>query len=118
MQVDAAGGASSFADIIRQLSGGRLDAIALEEFKEVVAAVHATGKAGKMTLTFTVKPNEEGRSAIVTADVKTNPPTPKAGDSLFFTTADGDLLRRDPEQGILALREAPAQKPVKIRGGE
>lgn len=117
MQADTAGGAGTFADIVRQLSQGRFDAIAMEAFQEVVAAVHATGKSGKLTIVLTVKPNEEGRSAFVTPDVKSSPPNPKAGDSLYFTTADGELLRRDPDQPEFALREAPV-KTVKLRSAE
>ena len=103
---------STFADTIRQLSSGRLDELLLDSLREVTAAVHNTGKTGKLTLTLTVKPNEERRSVVVSPDVKVAAPKPNAGDSLFFSSEDGDMTRTDPMQPELAFRAVQSPEPA------
>ena len=106
---------STFADTIRLLSGGRLDELLLESMREVVAAVHETGKPGKLTLTLTVKPNEERRSVMISPDVKTSAPKPNAGESLFFSTEDGEMMRTDPKQPDLPFRAVETREVSNFR---
>ena len=110
---------STFADTIRQLSGGRLDELLLESMREVIAGVHNTGKPGKLTLILTVKPNEENRTVFIDPDVKTAVPKPNAGASLFFSNEEGELMRTDPLQPEFAFRAVEAREaPTLKRAGE
>lgn len=76
---------------------------------EVVAAVKATGKAGKVMLSLTIRPPKKGggRYLHVEDDVTTKVPKQDRTDTLFFTTADGSLTRQDPDQRALDLRPVP-----------
>lgn len=102
-----------FADVIRDLAGGRVYDDLTSQLGEVVTAVVETGKAGSLTLKIDVKPNGEG-SVRVLADVKPKVPTPVLGETLFFATSSGSLVRNDPRQAELPLREVKTEtKPLK-----
>jgi hypothetical protein len=67
-------------------------------------------KGGKIVLTITVKPLAKGDGVEVSADVKCSPPLPVAGTSIFYPTPEGDLVRQDPRQQAMDLREiGPAE---------
>jgi hypothetical protein len=104
---------NSFSEFCAQYGQGSLDHLVAESLREIVRAVMDTGKAGKLTLSIKVSPNDDG-SVLCDGDVKTAVPKPSVGGAIFFTTADGDLLRRDPRQGEFNLREVTASD-VKVR---
>lgn len=102
-----------FADVVRELSGGRVYDDLTTMLGEVVTAVMETGKAGEVTLKIAVKPNGEG-SVRVLADAKNKVPTPPLGETIFFATSAGSLIRNDPRQPELPLREVKTeQAPLK-----
>lgn len=92
-----------FADVVRELAGGDTYRDLSDGLAEVVQAVMATRKGGKITLELTIKPNGENSVSIID-DVKIKVPTPPRGQNIFFTTADGALLRNDPRQKELPLK--------------
>lgn len=88
-----------FTDVLRDIRKGRVVDAATEQLAEVVQAVMATEKAGKLVLELTVKPQGKGDNAvIVSAKLTSKAPQPNLPDALFFADLDGDLLRDDPTQ--------------------
>lgn len=105
--------ARPFADVVRELGSGRTYEDLTHGLAEVVEAVMATRKGGELTLKMSIKPNGEG-SVRITDDVKIKVPQPTRGDTLFFATAEGSLIRNDPRQDSLPLREvAETKAPLK-----
>lgn len=102
-----------FADVLRELSGGKVYEDLTTQLGEVVTAVMETGKAGEVSVKLSIKSNGEG-SVRVLADVKQKVPQPNMGETLFFATSSGSLVRNDPRQPELPLREVKAeQAPLK-----
>lgn len=113
--------ANAFAITLAQLGKGNNLAELSSELNRLVRAVRATGKKGKLAYTLHVVPVDgtDGAQVVLTDEIKLNTPSPDRKSSLFFTTDDGQLTRRDPnqrdwieEQEALA-RQAAAQAPQK-----
>jgi hypothetical protein len=105
--------ARAFADVVRELGSGSTYDDLTAGLAEVVEAVIATRKAGELTLKMAIKPNGES-SVIIVDDVKTKVPKPARGNTIFFATTDGSLIRNDPRQESLPLREvAETKAPLK-----
>lgn len=103
----------AFADVIRELCGGKVYEDLTTQLGEVVTAVMETGKVGELSLKLSIKSNGEG-SVRVLADVKQKVPAPTLGETLFFATTTGSLIRNDPRQPELPLREVKVeQAPLK-----
>jgi len=64
---------------------------------ELMAAVAETGSAGAMTLKMEFKPNKAGQLE-VTMKPTSKKPVRELGKGIYFTTEDGRLTRRDPNQ--------------------
>lgn len=95
-----------FADVLRELSGGQTIVECGDRLAELVEAVAETGKAGSLTLKINVKPNgKDGNAVEVSDSVTLKKPEPERGKSFFFTDAGGSLVRNDPRQDDLPLRE-------------
>ena len=91
-----------FAATLQDLDKGRLHAELTDALSEVVASVMQQGKAGKLTLTLTVKPAARRADMVVIgASVGKKLPEPDRPESLFYATDDGGLSRRDPNQADL-----------------
>lgn len=102
-----------FADVIRELAGGSIYEDLTTQLGEVVTAVMETGKVGELSLKLSIKSNGEG-SVRVLADVKQKVPAPTKGETLFFATSSGSLIRNDPRQSELPLRDVKVeQTPLK-----
>lgn len=105
-----------FSQQLAFLSKGSLDAELTQALADVVKAVRETGKAGSVTLTLKVGMlNQRDENAVkVSPAVKITTPKLPPYESVMFSTADGDLLRDDPKQRKLDLREvaAPARGPL------
>lgn len=105
--------ARPFADVLRDLAAGQVYDDLTSSLGEIVTAVLETRKAGEMTLKIKVKPNGEG-SVVVAAEMKNKVPEPAKGETLFFATSSGSLLRNDPRQAAFDLREVkPASSELK-----
>lgn len=91
--------ARPFADVLRELQGGRTHDDMSAEFRELVAAVKETGKAGKIVLTIEVKPVPKSDGLFVVADnYATKVPRHDRQTSFFYVTDDGNLTRDNPLQ--------------------
>lgn len=110
-----------FDATLKAIRDGKLNLEAEERLREVIAAVQATGKAGKLTLTLIVKPATKGdTNALVVADqTKVTLPQAGAGETVLFATKDGGLSRRDQRQPeLVGLREIKGHTPLAGRVDE
>lgn len=89
--------ARSFTDIIADLSGGATFHELTDQLADLTRAVAETRRSGTLTLKLKLEPNGD-LGIKITDEVAIKRPQPSRGTSLFFTTPDGDLLRRDPRQ--------------------
>lgn len=88
-----------FTDILREARKGVIVDRLTDDLAAVVKAVDQTNKAGSITLTVTVKPDKHGGTQKTLAfDIKSKTPTAPTPEAIFFSNADGDLLRTDPDQ--------------------
>lgn len=96
-----------FSQQLAFLSKGCLDAELTEHLAELIKAVRDTGKGGSITLQLKISMlNQRDENAVkVTPAVSVKTPKLPPYDSVMFSTADGDLLRDDPKQRVLDLRE-------------
>jgi hypothetical protein len=79
-----------------------------DAMQALVTAVVEEGRSGKLVLTISVKPVGKSGALEVGADIKVGEPKPIAGVSIFYATPEGNLIRQDPRQTALELREVPA----------
>jgi hypothetical protein len=111
-----------FSEFLHLQRAGALQVELGEALNEVVEAVNETGKAGKVTLTVSVKPIGKSTHGqlLVTDTVKVSKPEGERGESIFFADDDHNLVRDNPNQPeIPGLREVPrpAQKDLAAGAG-
>jgi hypothetical protein len=70
----------------------------------VVEAVVSARKNGSITLTLKIKPNGE-HGVEIEDEVKFKAPAPARAKKFMFVTEDFSLIRNDPRQAKLPLRE-------------
>jgi hypothetical protein len=93
-----------FSDIVRELAGGEVLEEATAGLTEAVAAVMRSRKAGKVTLELAISPNGEN-TVKLKGKVKVSAPDPVRGETIFYATQDGSLVRDNPAQERLPLRD-------------
>lgn len=98
----------SFADILRQLQSGRTWNELQDSLHEVCQAVATHRKPGEITLKLKITPNGE-TTVLVHDEIKVKAPEPPRANTLFFMTSDGGLVRDDPNQPDLPLREVATE---------
>ena len=86
-----------FEILLTEMRNGRVAEQLTDAWSELIAAVHHTGKAGSMTVTFAVKPSGDNGMEI-TAKVNTKEPKPDIGAAFFFVSPEGELTRTDTRQ--------------------
>jgi hypothetical protein len=96
---------SGFIKFLQEHRGGHTHDDLSDALRELIAAVSDEGRGGTLTLTISVKPIGKGDGLEVGADFKINAPKPKVGVSIFFASPEGDLVRQDPRQQTMELRE-------------
>ncbi len=107
--------ARPFLDLLREHRNGLTHEELTEALNEIVEAVASEGKGGKLTLTIAVKPHGDG-AVMVMDELKITKPKPTKGGSIFFVTPENNLIRQDPKQPSLPLREIGAAEPVRDIG--
>jgi len=102
-----------FNDTLVALNKGATVADLNNRMADVVAAVRATAKSGSLTLVIKVTPGQKGNAdmVFVDADIKVKLPAEPQGSTLFFTTEDNRLTRKDERQHDLDF-DGPAAVPV------
>jgi hypothetical protein len=89
----------AFTDTLKDIRDGELLAELPRKLQEVIEAVQATQKKGRLVITLDLRPAEGGRLFVLTDDVKQVIPEPvKDTTTVFFITEESDLSRRDPRQ--------------------
>ena len=102
--------ARPFADVLRELGAGATYEDLTAKLAEVVEAVVETRKQGTISIALKVKPNGDG-SVMIADEIKVKVPEAPRGDSVFFVTSGGSLVRQDPRQQDLPLRRVDAAVP-------
>jgi hypothetical protein len=107
-----------FFDTARDIRHGQMLEDCAEELARVVAAVEETGKAAKLVIEITVKPASRGQGAVVVSDkVRAKLPELPVGETILFTTPEGNLVANDPRQKPLDLKSvADPAAPLKQLG--
>ncbi|MFA6904365.1 MAG: hypothetical protein WC236_14920 [Gallionellaceae bacterium] len=110
--------AKPITDTLRFLQSGTFIDNASAQLAELVSAVNATGKGGKITLVISVKKMSKGACG-VTAEIKLSKPHEAPDATLMFPTEEGDLLTEDPRQQKLELKQVVTGNaaPLKAVGG-
>lgn len=89
-------------DVLREIRKGRVVDQASEVLAEVTRAVDVTQKPGEVTIKIKVEPAKGGGSQkVLTAKVSCKKPLEDLPQGIFYSNADGDLVRNDPDQGDL-----------------
>ena len=97
--------ARPFMDLLREHRNGSTHDELSDALQALVAAVSDAGKSGKLVLTIAVKPAGNSGALEVAAEIKSTPPKATPGVSIFFASPDNNLVRQDPRQAALELRE-------------
>lgn len=104
-------------DILREIRRGRPVEEATNALADVVRAVDETGKKGSVTITLAISPSKHGGpEKTLVCEVKAKKPIAEIAPAVFFSDADGDLHRVDPNQEEMSFSEA-TPRPVDARAG-
>lgn len=102
-----------FMDFLREHRNGATHDELSDQLNELVAAVGTERKAGSLTLKISIKPGNVGEGSVMVADeIKLVAPKPTKSSSMFFITPENNLIREDPRQKKLDLREVSPGVPA------
>lgn len=106
-----------FTDVIGELEGGDFLREVTELLYNVSLAVRETRKPGALKLSLKLTPTGKG-SVELDAKVDATVPEHDRPTTIFFLSPDGTLLRNDPNQPRLPLREVEMQRnnPIEVKG--
>ncbi|MGT2507888.1 hypothetical protein [Cupriavidus basilensis] len=96
--------ARPITDTLRHIGGGVFIDLASDKMNELVTAVDASGKAGKLTLEVSVKKATRGGAMHITGKVTVKKPAEDALEAMLFATPEGNLVADDPRQQKLDLK--------------
>src|SRR5262252_4072062 len=107
---------NTFDKTLREVRGGLVMTELSQKMTELVAAVRATGKGGKLTLELKIKPASKGETVCVMVedDITVKLPKPEKATSVFYATEGNLLQRSDPRQKEFELQEVPQEKPAEV----
>lgn len=108
-------GRTPFAAFVQQQRSGGLHGELSDALAELVTAVQETQRPGTLTLSIKVAANKDGSTVTVTDKVSTKIPEGDRGAAIFFIEGDGNLVRRDPRQIELPLREVTGKPSGELR---
>lgn len=104
MQTNTPPPSNAFVATICEVRKGNLTSDASSKLTELVQAVHATGKKGKLILSLDVSPSGDGESVIINGEALARIPKKELKPTTFFYDQDTYLLSRDnPRQRELEL---------------
>lgn len=109
----------SFADVLADLRRGACVDELTEVYRQVVDAVVDHGKKGSVTLTLSIEPQSKVDSLHLLVVDKVSAKIPEADrtGSIFYAENDGSLVRHDPNQARMDLREVPPdeREPIELK---
>lgn len=95
-----------FMDFLREHRAGVTHDELGEALAGAVTAVQDLNRPASLTLTITIKPAGRDSGALeVGATIAVKAPKPQPGVAIFFATPEGNLLRQDPRQKAMDLRD-------------
>lgn len=100
-------GIRPITDALNHIAGGSFIDTASTKLAELVSAVDASGKSGKIVLTLGVKKATRGGAMHITGKVQLHKPADEPMEAMLFATPDGNLVTEDPHQRKLELKIAP-----------
>lgn len=111
------GEANSFDDLLRTHRRGAANALASRYLDQITAAVTERGGAGELTLKVKVKSAGENELRVELQVSPPKLPVEKLPEAIYWYDEDAEtprILKRDPRQGELPLREVEreAAEPV------
>lgn len=109
-----------FGLILGQIRKGRSLSELSEALRDLVQAVRDTGKKGKLVYTVAVEPaaKTDGRVLMVSDDVALKAPESARDASLFFSTDEGRLSRKDPDQEEFPFDKLAGKEEAREDGDE
>jgi hypothetical protein len=101
----------TFIDTLKNIRSGEAVDDLSEQMTGLVAAVRASGRAGKLTLVITVKPASKGNVNTLMVDdaITVKKPLKETETTIFFSTDTNELQRNDPRQPELTGLRRPAE---------
>ena len=113
---------SDIVSLLLEMKRGQTALQANQRFAEVLMAVRATKKKGRLTIQLDVTPSEidadtgEVSRVSIDPEIKIVRPELALGSSIYFVTNDGGLSRQDPKQ--FEMFEVVEQVEVRKLNGE
>lgn len=108
---------ADFATFVVDLSHGEVNSALSDKLEKLIAAVHDTGKPGRLTVKVTIK--KEGTMAVAYCEATEKLPEADLPGTMFFFDKSGKSLQReDPRQ--LSLKEVvtPSQPLRSVNGDD
>lgn len=102
-------------DTLRHIGGGVFIDTASDKLAELVSAVDASGKSGKITLDITVKKATRGGAMHITGKVRMTKPADEPMEAMLFATPEGNLVAEDPHQQKLELKVADSAASTQLK---
>lgn len=104
-----------FADILISLRRGKTHAELSRALQDLVTVVRATGKAGKLTFTLSLKTAKADGMIEVTDAIVVREPVYDRDASLLFADDEANLVSHDPRQTELplGLRDASSHREAR-----
>lgn len=108
----------AFSIFLQEINAGQTHAALTSDLAELLQAVKAHGRAGKLTLTIKVVPGSKGTDIdkiTVTADRTLSLPKPELPTDFFWLTDTAEPTRKHPRQHDLDLRDAADDRPAAFK---
>lgn len=106
----------TISDLFGRLRAGRTQDDLMKAVSDAVAAVNATGKAAKVTLTMTISPAAKDSSMVKFDDmVEAKLPKADRAPTILFTDGQNKLHEADPAQAVRETTDISAPNAREIR---
>lgn len=103
-----------FTDILGEIENGSFLRELTSQVYEIVRATQETRKAGSLKIAIKISPTGRG-SVEIDAKMDATVPEHDRPSTTFFVTHDGTMMRNDPNQPRLPLREVADTKTGEIK---
>ncbi len=103
-----------FTDILGEIENGSFLRELTAQVYEIVRATQETRKQGVLKLAFKISPTGRG-SVEIDAKMDATVPEHDRPSTTFFVTHDGTMMRNDPNQPRLPLREVADPRTGELR---
>lgn len=106
---------NTFSTVLSNLREGELLNELSAGLQTLTMAVKEHTKQGKIILDLNISPaNGDASALLIVGTVTVKAPKGKRPSSIFYSTDEGILMRNDPNQREMELRELPKVEPAPI----